>query len=229
MNELEQVLLRHQHEFKKVVDFNPATDKLCRFNFSATNSELNENDIEDTEKLSKYINDKINSTASRYGIGGYNENRILYSQAGLFDGDEPRTIHLGTDIWGVAGTRVYAPLGGTVHSFANNKNLRDYGATVILQHQLDTTVFFTLYGHLSLDDLVQLKEGKYISRGEVIGHFGKPEENGNWPPHLHFQIIKDMRINRGDYPGVSSVSESEKYLAICPDADLVLNMMKFSA
>ena len=81
--------------------------------------------------------------------------------------------------------------------------------------------------HLSLLDIAQLSEGSYIIRGQVIGHFGEPRENGNWPPHLHFQIIKDMRVMKGDYPGVCTLSEREKYLSNCPDADLVLNMMKY--
>ena len=81
-----------------------------------------------------------------------------------------------------------------IHSFAFNNNFGDYGATIILLHQLEGFPFYTLYGHLSLDDIAHVKEGKYISRGEVIGHFGKPEENGHWPPHLHFQIINDIRL-----------------------------------
>ena len=99
-------------------------------------------------------------------------------------------------------------------------------ATVILQHQLETKVFYTLYGHLSFKDLTPLKEGKFIIRGDTIGHFGEPKENGDWPPHLHFQVIRDMRIHKGDYPGVCSLSEREKYLDNCPDPDLILQMMK---
>jgi hypothetical protein len=53
-------------------------------------------------------------------------------------------------------------------------------------------------------------------------------ENGNWPPHLHFQLIIDMQGMKGDYPGVCKFSERERYLANCPDADLLLNMMAFA-
>ena len=115
-----------------------------------------------------------------------------------------------------------------VHSYAYNKNFGDYGATLILLHQLDTVTFYTLYGHLSLDDIAKVTEFQYIIRGHVIGHFGKPEENGNWPPHLHFQIIKDIRTNKGDYPGVCKLSEADKYLTNCPDPDLILNMMQYT-
>ena len=219
---------KHQLEFNKIVDFNPAKDKLCIIDLTEKNTTLSIDDLIDRKKFSAYINNELQRTNSRYAVGGYNEIRTLYRRSDLFDGTEPRTVHLGIDVWGAAGTKVYAPLGGTVHSFAFNNNYGDYGATVILQHQLDTKVFFTLYGHLSLNDLSQLKEGKYIIRGDMIGHFGEPKENGDWPPHLHLQVIDDMRIKRGDYPGVCTLSEREKYLGNCPDPDLVLQMMKYA-
>ena len=228
MEEISQVLLRHQKEFFAVVKFDGRSEKLHRFDFTSANTELREEDIADTDKFSKYINSCLQSSGSKYGIGGYNENRTVYRRSELFNGAEPRTIHLGIDIWGVAGTNVFAALGGTVHSYGFNNNFGDYGATIILQHQLDTKIFHTLYGHLSLKDIANLIEGKYISRGELIGHFGEPAENGNWPPHLHFQVIKDMRVYKGDYPGVCSASERENYLKNCPDPDLILQLMKYA-
>ena len=227
MNALARILQQHQSEFQKIVPFNPEKDKLFRFDFTEANAELRDSDIADTAKFSAYVEHKLETAGAKYGIGGYNEQRILYKRSKLFDGTQPRNIHLGMDIWGKPGTTVHAPLGGTVHSFANNSGFSDYGATVVLQHQLDTRVFCTLYGHLSLKDLLPLKEGKYISRGEVIGHFGEPNENGNWPPHLHIQVIEDMRIMLGDYPGVCTLAEREKYLANCPDPDLIVQMMKY--
>lgn len=227
MSTIAAILEKHQSEYHRVVDFDPAKDKLYHFDLTAANAELREADLADTQKFAGYIDHKLQSTGSRYGIGGYGENRPLYRRSILFEGEEPRTIHLGVDIWGPAGTSVYAALGGVVHSFAFNNNFGDYGATIILQHQLETKVFCTLYGHLAVKDLAQVKEGKYISRGELIGHFGEPAENGNWPPHLHFQVIEDMRVKKGDYPGVCSLSESEKYLANCPDPDLLLGIMKY--
>ena len=241
-NLLRNVLQKNRQNFRTVVDFNPAKDKLFPFNFTEANTEIRSSDIADTAVFSQYVNYKLKSTESKYGIGGYAENRVLYKRSELFDTvpkvsalngqlEEPesRSIHLGIDIWGPAGTKVYVPIGGTVHSFAYNDNFGDYGATIILQHQLDTIVFHTLYGHLSLADLTNMREGKYISRGELLGHFGEPTENGNWPPHLHFQIIEDMRVKRGDYPGVCTKSESEKYLQNCPDPDFMLNMMQYTS
>ena len=226
ISRLENVLAKNRQQFHSVVDFNRVTDKLLHLDFAATNTELTPELIADTTSFSQYIDNKLVTAHAKYGIGGYNEDRILYQRSKHFDGSEQRTIHLGIDIWAAAGTKVYVPVGGTVHSFAFNNNFSDYGATIILQHQLDTIVFYTLYGHLSLQDITPLQKGKYISRGEVLAHFGPPAENGDWPPHLHFQIIDDIRLNEGDYPGVCSKSEREKYLNNCPDADLILNMME---
>ena len=166
---------------------------------------------------------------SKYGIGGYNEFRPLYGGSKVFDDhQEPRRLHLGIDIWGAAGTSVYAPMGGMVHSFAFNDQQGDYGATIILKHQLKSSVFHTLYGHLSLADIKQWREGQFVSQGQVLAHFGEPAENGHWPPHLHFQIVIDMELKKGDYPGVCKQSEKEKYLNNCPDPDLVLQMMQYA-
>ena len=196
ITELENTLKKNRSDFHPVVNFDPVNEKLFHFDFTSANTELNASDISDTHIFSQYISSKLKNTDSKYGIGGYGENRTLYRRSELFNGEEARSVHLGVDIWGSAGTKVYAPLGGVVHSFAFNDNFGDYGATVILLHQLDTVTFHTLYGHLSLHDIAQLSEGSYIIRGQVIGHFGEPRENGNWPPHLHFQIKYHVRFSK---------------------------------
>lgn len=244
MNRLSNLLLHAQGSYHPVVEIDPASDKILQLDFTAANTALTDDMIAFTKHFSWYIDQKLKEGNYKYGIGGYAEDRILYKRSNLFTSAgskvspvelDPiatgltgaRTIHLGIDIWGPAGTKVYAPLGGVVHSFAFNNNFSDYGATIILQHQLDAVAFHTLYGHVSLKDLASLQEGKYINRGELIAHFGEPNENGDWPPHLHFQIIEDMHEMKGDYPGVCSKSDKEKYLSNCPDADLILNMMRY--
>ena len=226
ISELESVLIKSRADFHPVVNFDPATEKLFHFDFTESNKILGASETADTNRFADYINRTLKANDATYGIGGYKENRTLYRRSELFAGEEARSLHLGVDIWGPAGTPVYAALGGRVHSFAYNNNFGDYGATIILLHQLDAVAFYTLYGHLSLADLSRYQEGQYISRGQVVGHFGSPAENGNWPPHLHFQIIHEL-YTKGDYPGVCKLSESEAYLKNCPDADLILNMMKY--
>ena len=223
---LELLLKKYRSAFSKVVPFNVQHDKLLFLDFTAANTNLTDEILNDTEAFTNYINHKLQTSNCKYGIGGYNEHRTVYSRSKVFDThDEPRRLHLGVDIWGEAETPVFAALDGVVHSFAFNDNYGDYGTTIILQHQLDGFVFHALYGHLSLKDIDGLYEGKSIAKGELVAHFGKPEENGNWPPHLHYQLIIDMQGNKGDYPGVCKLSERDKYLVNCPDADLILQML----
>lgn len=153
-------------------------------------------------------------------VGGYDEERAIYSGP-IFeapDGVEPRTIHLGIDLFEAAGTPVFAPLPGRVHSFHNNANPKDYGPTIILEHAVTSQLtFYTLYGHLSRDSLDGLTIGKPVAAGEEVARLGEAAVNGDWPPHLHFQLILDMRGRRGDYPGVFKKSEREQWKRICPD------------
>ena len=223
-------LKKHQSTFHTVVPFNAAKDKLLQMNFTATNTELNNKELEDANKFAAYIEQKIKNAGALYGIGGYAEYRSIYNRSDVFNlpGAEPRRLHLGIDIWGDAGTPIYAFMGGMVHSFAFNNRFGDYGATLILLHQLDGIAFYSLYGHISLNDITNIQAGDYVTRGEEIAYVGNSSENGNWPPHLHFQLIYDMEMKKGDYPGVCAYGEKDKYLKNCPDPDLVLNMMHYA-
>ncbi|MEO8770461.1 MAG: peptidoglycan DD-metalloendopeptidase family protein [Ferruginibacter sp.] len=228
-----RILQKHAHDYHAVVPLNKATDKIVALDLSKNNQFFNESVYSAPGIFSAFIENERMKNHATYLVGGYKEHRDMYRRSNLFDNnvtdnvfptDEPRSLHLGIDIWAAAGTKVFAPLGGMVHSFAFNNNFGDYGATIILQHQLDTVNFYTLYGHLSLKDLEDKRVGKFITRGENFAHFGPWEENGNWPPHLHFQIILDMRNYDGDYPGVCKISEAGYYLKNCPDPNLILKM-----
>jgi peptidoglycan LD-endopeptidase LytH len=223
-----EILSRHRQTFHRIVDFDPARDKLLAMDFTATNHDLTADVIENTDRFTKYIRSKLDSSGCRFGFGGYAEHRTVYSRSGVFDADqlseEPRRLHLGVDIWGSAHEPVFAPLQGKVHSFAFNDHYGDYGATLILEHELDGFHFHSLYGHISKNDINNIKEGELIQAGQEIAHFGLPHENGHWPPHLHVQLIIDMENNKGDYIGVCRFSEREKYLANCPDPDLIIGM-----
>jgi murein DD-endopeptidase MepM/ murein hydrolase activator NlpD len=229
-NEIVSLLQRNKQQFHPLIEFNPEKDKLLQMDFTEKNEVLTPDVLSDVALFSAEINQHLQNNNAKFGIGGYNEHRTLYGRSDVFSGNEfnrePRRLHLGLDIWGDAGTPVFAPLGGMIHSFAFNNKYGDYGATIILLHQLDGVAFYSLYGHLSLKDL-NIKKGSYINRGEEFAHFGLPEENGQWPPHLHFQLIVDLEMYEGDYPGVCAFSQRDKYLKNCPDPDLMANLNQY--
>jgi murein DD-endopeptidase MepM/ murein hydrolase activator NlpD len=226
-----EVLKHNSKNFHAVVPFDPEKDKLLLLDSTEGNLELTPHVVNDTQRYTDYINSKLLMSDAKFAIGGYDELRGVYGRSRVFDskeGDEPRRLHLGIDIWGKPHTAVMSPLDGVVHSFAFNNSFGDYGATIILTHNLEGFVFHSLYGHLSLNSIKNLREGGNVRKGDVIAEFGIPYENGQWPPHLHFQIVGDMEEWMGDYPGVCKLSEREKYLFNCPNPDLVLQMMKYA-
>jgi 4-aminobutyrate aminotransferase-like enzyme/Ser/Thr protein kinase RdoA (MazF antagonist) len=177
----------------------------------------------------------MKAAGAAVGIGRYNEARAVYRSPAFAvpgnDGPEWRTIHIGLDLFLEPGAPVFAPLDGVVHSFRNNDAPLDYGPTIILQHTVadGALTFFTLYGHLSPDSLEGLEEGRRIRRGAQIASIGNFPANGNWPPHLHFQIVADMLGREGDFPGVAPASAREIWLSLSPDPNLVARIPALSA
>ena len=183
----------------------------------------------ETAPLTDRIFGDMKSAAVRVGIGRYDEPRLLYSSP-LFGGsnnptDERRTIHLGLDLFVEPGAGLHAPLAGVVHTLANNNAPLDYGPVVILRHATgDGQEFFTLYGHLSKDSLSQLQVGQAIAQGQQFARVGTAQENGGWPPHLHFQVILDLLDRGANFPGVARASERAVLTNLSPDPNLLLGI-----
>lgn len=232
MHHLATLLQKYQSLYGPVVPFAPRHQKIKKLDLSRSNAALTQAVYTNYDQFSGFISDQLATAGAVYGIGGYLENRDVYSQSAVFNVTGPhsgnnsaRSLHLGIDIWGPEGTPIKAPWGGSVHSFAFNNQPGDYGATIVLQHQLEGTTFYTLYGHLSLADL-NIGQTHYISIGQTFAHMGSAADNGGWPPHLHFQIIGDMEGKYGDYLGVCSPEQAAHYTDNCPNPDLILNLMQ---
>ena len=180
---------------------------------------------------------------ARLGWGRYGEDRVLYDSEHFIPADAPagaapaRTVHLGVDLFAPAGTPVFAPLAGLVHSVAVNTAPLDYGPTVVLRHELQDPCaadrrleFFSLYGHLSLASLVnadgsrRLRPGDTVPAGAAVGWVGPRTINGGWPPHVHFQICTEAAMGgwQGDYPGVCTKEDWGAFKVLCPDPNLLL-------
>jgi peptidoglycan LD-endopeptidase LytH len=194
------------------------------FDLTATNKALTPELLRSEQAFCSYISESMAQVGAVLGLGAYAEDRVIYRKSEVFSGDEARSLHLGIDLWAAAGTPVYAPLEGSLHSFANNAASGDYGPTMILEHRFAGTVFYTLYGHLSLTSLQNLEVGMSFAAGQPLGTLGAWHENVHWPPHLHFQIIRDLEGRKGDFPGVCAPSEAAKWLGLCPNPNLLLRL-----
>ena len=215
---LKELLEKHRIEPAKVI----ACDwkKVVKLDLSKNNQALEGLDLNSEEDFGQFIFNQL--PEGSIGYGGYGEERSLYSRSDLFSDEEPRTIHLGVDLWSDPGTPVFAPLEGKIHSFDNRAFHGDYGPVIILEHLIGETKLYSLYGHLSLKSLEGKSVGQVIKQDEQFAWLGDYAENFHWPPHLHFQLIWDMQGKIGDYPGVCKASERKAYLQNCPNPALLL-------
>ena len=224
MTSLETILknIQNVHVIDKNIDYN----SYHPLDLSITNVALNKVSLSKPNEYEDYISNYLLENKATVAYGGYNEQRDLYKRSTVFKDDqtEERNIHIGLDLWIRAGTAVLAALDGKVHSYQNNDSLGNYGPTIILEHQVENQTFYTLCGHLSLESISKIKVGQQFKKGETIATLGDASVNGDYAPHLHFQIISDMQTNEGDYPGVCSKSDLDFYLNNCPDPNLLLKI-----
>lgn len=182
----------------------------------------NNSNYENPESFSKLISRYLEDNRVHWAYGGYNESRPIYTsdmfQDILDDGPQWRTKHLGLDFWSDGEEDVYAPIDSIVFSVFDNAGNLNYGPTVILRHDIEKDFsFYTLYGHLNSWCLENIEVGQKINRGQKIAEIGRAPQNGNWPAHLHFQLILDMLGNSVDFPGVFYADRMNTWLDICPD------------
>ncbi|MEM9000492.1 MAG: peptidoglycan DD-metalloendopeptidase family protein [Bacteroidota bacterium] len=221
MNDFLGILSNLSEVTVPILDVSIPVSKYCKIDLSRYNASLAKIDISNPDSCQAYIDRVLALENCTIAYGGYLEKRNLYDRSERFS-KASRNIHLGMDFWCKAGTAVVTPLEGTVHSFANNPDLGNYGPTLILEHQIAEHIFYTLYGHLSLISLDGLYAGKLFPKGSVLAFLGETEINVNYAPHLHFQIIREMGTYKGDYPGVCTQNDLEFYQNNCPDPNILL-------
>ena len=158
-------------------------------------------------------------------LGGYLEPRPFYTSSAYErkgnSGKEWRTIHLGVDYWLPEETPIQALYEGKVVVAANERGHKTYGGLIILQHNEEGIEFFTLYGHLSKASIESITVGEKIEKGARFASLGTPEENGNWVPHLHFQVLLSLLDFKDDFIGVAYPSEMDTWKSICPNPNLL--------
>lgn len=224
MTKLETIL--HNIQNVKVIDKTIDYKSYLPLDLSETNSIISEKNLDNATAFEEYIEDYLTQNNAKVAYGGYNEIRNLYKRSTIFNDtkNDERNIHIGLDLWIKAGTPVLAALDGFIHSFNYNTGVGDYGPTIILEHKIENQKFYTLYGHLSLESIGNINIGDFLKKGSQLATLGDATVNGDYAPHLHFQIIKKIDSVFGDYPGVCSENDLSFYLKNCPDPNILLKI-----
>ena len=191
----------------------------------------NYSEYKNTDIFTTKINQLQAENKKQLIAGGYLEPRPLYSTKAFEiegnNGPECRTVHIGVDFWLKEGMPIHALLDGKVVGRAFNNADKDYGGVIILKHKIDKMLtFYTLYGHLSKKSIKKVKIGDTIKKGNKIAVLGDASENGNWTPHLHFQIMLDLLGFQNDFPGVAIPSKLNVWSSISPDPNILFKNKK---
>ncbi|MDZ7781001.1 MAG: aminotransferase class III-fold pyridoxal phosphate-dependent enzyme [Gemmatimonadota bacterium] len=217
-----------EQECSPVIDVPEEDGALTVLDLSVDSPDLDGRDTDDTERFATRIARLIEDAGARIGIGRYLEPRGFYltDQFAGREGDprERRTIHLGLDLFVEAGTDVRAPLDGKVRVIETNAARLDYGPTVVLEHLSPHGRFWTLYGHLEQTSVDELEIDQQLQAGETFARIGAPPENGDWPPHLHLQLVTHFLGHGGDFPGVALPRERTVWASFSPDPNSLLGL-----
>ncbi|KAF0107816.1 MAG: peptidase M23 family protein [Anaerolineaceae bacterium] len=126
-----------------------------------------------------------------------------------------REPHHGVEFPNASGTPVLAAADGTVFYAGDDSSTRFgpwtnfYGNLVVLEHSLASRTIFTLYGHLSIVNVVA---GQPVRAGDKIGEVGATGVAIG--SHLHFEV----RLAPEDY---ASTLNPELWLALHPGAGVL--------
>jgi 4-aminobutyrate aminotransferase-like enzyme/Ser/Thr protein kinase RdoA (MazF antagonist) len=223
---IEAWLRAHRHDLAPLVDAD--LSRAVVFDLSVGSPEFHTpEETLDTAAMTPRLFAKMREAGTNVGIGRYDEARLVYGGDAFASGGgehpERRTVHIALDVFMEPGSPVHAPLAGRVHAVHDNAARFDYGPTLILEHAPEGAPrFYTLYGHLAADVLDTLSAGDEVARGQRIAAIGSPPGNGDWPPHVHFQIVTDILDRDGEFHGVGAASERAVWLGLSPDASLAL-------
>ncbi len=220
----------HQREFRGIVEPDLATAPLLVLDTGVSSPLLDNPAIAyDAEATTRQLFRALDDYGCRAAIGLYAEYRLIYHGDAFTDTTgHQRTLHLGIDVFMPAGSAVNAPLAGRVHSLANHVAAFDYGGTIILRHEYAhqgrSGVFYTLYGHLRPASFTHLEVGQNIRAGARLAVMGSADENGNWPPHVHVEIITDLLDQADTFVGVGAHAHRNVWLSLCPDPNVILQI-----
>ncbi|WP_299669207.1 peptidoglycan DD-metalloendopeptidase family protein [uncultured Polaribacter sp.] len=188
-------------------------------------------EFNDLSFFQKKIDSLQKKAPNKIIAGGYLEKRALYTsdiyERESENGFEKRTIHLGLDFWLPEKTPVHAILDGEVICITDDASHKGYGGFIILKHTVKELSFYTLYGHNTIESILKHKIGDVVKKGKQIAILANSKENGDWVPHLHFQIMLTLLDFENDFPGVAFESEIEIWKSICPDPNMLFKLEGF--
>lgn len=118
--------------------------------------------------------------------------------AGVYGG---RAYHPGVDFGVPRGTKIFAPLAGTVRATGNTDlvpGCYSWGKWTLIDHANGLS---TLYAH---QDVISVNPGQKVSTGDVIGYSGNTGYSTG--PHLHFTVYAKSGVSVRQFNEIKTVT-----------------------
>lgn len=118
--------------------------------------------------------------------------------AGVYGG---RAYHPGVDFGAPRGTKIYAPLAGTVRATGDTDLVAgcySWGKWTLIDHANGLS---TLYAH---QDVISVSPGQQVGTGEVIGYIGNTGYSTG--PHLHFTVYAKKGVSVRKFNEIKTVT-----------------------
>ena len=212
------------HDFSPIIRPEVARPKVAVLDFSPQSPDAAELASLDGPGFDRWCERKIAEAGAHFAVGSYGEDRTIYKGEAFDLGNARRSVHLGIDVFAPEGEPVHAPFAGKVAFLHDDAVPYGFGPTVMLEHEADGVKFWTLYGHQSHATYDKLIPGQHIAKGEAFLSFGGREENGNWPPHLHFQIVTDHLGLEARMHGVGVGRDWQIWREVSPDPSVIMGL-----
>ena len=177
---------------------------------------FSECDIKDQQAVQVYADELMSSENTNWAISDFGERREKFFRE--LDAQqmvrEKRFYHLGVDIWMSVNSEIFAPLDGKVVEASYEEGFGNYGGYIVLQHTIDSEIFYSFYGHLNPKILPE--EGAELKAGDKLAQLGDMTQNGGYFYHTHLQILTQEGYDEGfahkGYATDEIFSEIERYV-----------------
>jgi murein DD-endopeptidase MepM/ murein hydrolase activator NlpD len=166
-------------------------------------------ELRDFESKLQFILDPNTIPPKGTAVFGWPVQNVIITQ--LFGGTEfakqnasvygGRAYHPGVDFGVPTGTKIYAPLGGTVRATGNTDAVPgcySWGKWTLIDHPNGLS---TLYAHQSVQSVTP---GQQVSTGEVIGYSGSTGYSTG--PHLHFTVYAKAGVSVRQFNEIKAVT-----------------------
>lgn len=166
-------------------------------------------ELRDFESKLQFILDPNTIPAPGTPVFGWPVENVVITQ--LFGGTEfakqnasvygGRAYHPGVDFGVPMGTKIFAPLSGTVRATGNTDSVPgcySWGKWTLIDHPNGLS---TLYAHQSVQSVVP---GQSVSTGEIIGYSGNTGYSTG--PHLHFTVYAKAGVNVRKFNEIKAVT-----------------------